>query len=240
MKTTVTFGHVATPSAPRLTDALAAMLAEAPLCALDQARAATRLQGPAVADSYVGRAITRLGVLRDMIAADSGRLSRADREACRRAYLLIGADLTAALLADASRETRRKVKFVMSRLYPDLSDMATGSFELNVGAEHARSAGLPAMVDGSDVGSLAAIRAWDPSRGGDRFALSDYFGFHRDVVRVREALFAGEDGTDLAEDGAEDDVSAGACMALLFATGFACDLAMRRFDRNGVAVLVEP
>lgn len=95
--------------------------------------------------------------------------------------------VTPSLLADGSRETRHKVRLVVSLLYP----------------------GLAAMADGSDVGSLAAIRAWDPDRGGDRFALADYFGFHRDVVRVREALFAGDDDTDLTD--AEIDVSAGSC-----------------------------
>ncbi|MBN9452232.1 MAG: hypothetical protein J0I42_09800 [Bosea sp.] len=216
------------------------MLAEAPLGAAAQALAANSLQGAAVADSYVARALTRLGVLSELTAADRGRLPRADREACRLAYLLIGADLAAALLADDSHETRRKVRFAASRLYPeDPTDMANGpiEFTLEVGPEQAGRVGLAAMVDGSGVGSLAAIRTWDPDRGGDRFPLSDYFGFHRDVACVREALFAGEDDTNQTE--AALDVSAKARMALRFAFSFSCDLAIRRFDRNGVPVLVE-
>ncbi|MDR6828965.1 hypothetical protein J2X48_002879 [Bosea sp. BE271] len=231
------FGHVSQPGEPVLTDALSAMLADAPANYLDQWHYGLRQRGAEVAEGLIARAILRIFVLRTYFAERHMQpLAACDRDACQAAHLLIAADLVAALLADDSKETFARVKDAIGLVLPDVRERA-GSVDLHIAADRAKALGLHDLAEGMTDSDLQQIARWSRARRTSAPARDHVIGLFSDIAIVHDALFSNVDGREFKLP--ETGLGVRARHACVIAVAFSVELADREPDPRGILMPCE-
>ena len=225
-----TFGHTARAGAAAITDALSAVIENAPQEPQARARYLERVSSPERAEFFACRAYKRLEAAAEAAQPHLGKpFSLEYAEAANAADLLIAADLAMAILLKPSLRRTEKMTSILDMFIPS-GRLPVGDqvFEWTGEADDANA--ILALNNGVDPATQSALAAWHGDVLGERFVATAADGFLAEVALVRQELF--ETYLDRDTELNEESPPSRAVVAAGYAAIFAQQLQIRSANRR--------